>query len=292
MHSNVFLFSLAISDFCYASVAIPLLIRCDQLRRKPPPLSVCFAYEYTMVFFGYSTVYHILLAITEKLCAICFTFKHHSMFCKSIAIKSSLSVWLFSIFLTHIPIWWDYVFPGSRKEKKQSDEIFYKFHFATGFALPMLISVIMYSIILHKIFKVANVRLSEDTQSNKLRLHSEKKAAVTFAIMLAAFVFSWITWFMARIYEPIVTGIDTAQFLTISRFLDPIFNPILYTFLKNDFRRAFLSLLRSKKQNNELLQMRLTRFHGQGTGTAYTHEDILTASPHSFKRKPFSENPS
>ncbi|XP_028398386.1 histamine H2 receptor-like [Dendronephthya gigantea] len=284
MHSNTFLFSLAISDFCYASVAIPLLIRCEQFFKY----SVCYAYEYIMVFFGYSTVYHILLAITEKLCAICFPLKHHSMFCKSIAIKSSLSVWLFSIALSHIPIWWDYIFPGSPKENMQRDEIFYKFHFATGFALPMLMSIMMYSIILHKIFKVANARLSEDTQSSKLRLHVEKKAACTFAIMLGAFLFSWITWFIARIYDPILNNVDIAHFFTISRFLDPIFNPILYTFLKNDFRRAFLSLWRSKKQNNELLQMRLTRHHCQGTGTAYTHEDLITASPRSLKRKPFT----
>lgn len=283
MYSNIFLFSLAISDLCYAAVAIPLLIKCDQAM----PQYVCYAYAYTMVFFSYSTVYHILLGISEKLCAICFTLKHHSMFCKSIAIKLSFSVWFLSIIFTHIPIWWEHVFPGdtrnatekNEEQDNELDEAYYKFHFTIGFAIPVVISVIMYSMILHKIFKASNRRLTEDTQRNKLRLHVERKAALTFAIMLAAFLFSWSTWFLARIiYDRIVTGDAVYYFLTISRFCDPIFNPLLYTFLKNDFRRAFFSLFQSKKQSNNLSKMPLTRLNNH-TSRQDTQEDTIRSSP-------------
>ena len=284
MYSNIFLFSLAISDLCYAAVAIPLLIKCEHNFRDqlPPPQPVCYAYAYVMVFFGYSTVFHIVLAIAEKLCAICFTLKHHAVFCKSIAIKLSLFVWLISLLLTHIPVWWDFLFPGTGEENTERDEAYQKFHFATGYAIPVLTSAIMYSIILHKIFKAANKRLTEDSQQKRARLHAEKKAALTFAVMLGAFLFSWSTWFLARVHEPIRNGIRMYHFITISKLLDPILNPLLYTFLKNDFRRAFLRLFWSKRRNNELERMRLSRMNNHVSGTS-THEDILH-SPRASQR--------
>jgi hypothetical protein len=281
MYSNTFLFSLAISDLCYAAVAMPLLIKCEQIK-EPPPVAVCYAYEYIVVFFGYSTVYHILLAIAEKLCAICFTLRHHSTFCRSLAVKLSLSVWFLSILYTHIPMWWDYFFPS--KINTERDEAYYKFHFATGFAIPVIISAIMYSTILHKIFKASKKRLTEDTHRNKTRLHAERKAALTFAIMLAAFLFSWSTWFLGRINDTVTSSNNVYRFITICKFLDPVFNPLLYTFLKNDFRRAFFSLVRSKRQNNKLQEMRLTRFNNHASGSK-TQEDILPSSPYSVKHK-------
>ena len=284
MHSNIFLFSLAISDLCYASVAIPLNIKCEQDFEERVFSDVCIASEYVMVFFGYSTVYHIMLAIAEKLYAICFTLHHHSKFCRSIAIKLSLSVWLISIFLTHIPVWWEYIVKPKTENVNGTDmddasmfEAYYKFHFATGFAIPMLISAIMYSIILHKIFKVVHRRLSEDTKKNKRGLHAERKAAFTFAVMLMAFLFSWITWFIARIDAKIVTNTSVYYFLTISRYLDPVFNPILYTFLKTDFRNAFLSIFR-KAQRGDASRMHLTKLNHQAT-TSGTHEYMLQTSP-------------
>lgn len=279
MHSNIFLFSLAISDLCYASVAIPLLIRCEQF----DDVNVCSAYGYVMVFFGYSTVYHIMLAIAEKLYAICFTLKHHSKFSTSIAIKLSLSVWLLSIFLAHIPVWWDYILQpqnanGTDEEARTlTYKAYFKFHFAIGFALPVLMSAIMYSVIFHKIFKVVHRRLSEDAKKNKTRLRAEKKAAFTFAVMQLAFLFSWGGWFMARVDAITVDDISTYDFVTISRFLDPIFNPFLYTFLKNDFRKAFLSVIRGR-QRGKGSGMHLTRLNHQAT-TSGTHEDMLQTSP-------------
>ena len=284
MYSNIFLFSLAISDLCYAAVAIPLLIKCEHIYRDglQPPQPVCYAYEYVMVFFGYSTVCHIVLAIAEKLCAICFALKHHAVFCKSIAIKLSLFVWLISILFTHIPVWWDYFFPGSGEKNRERDEAYQKFHFATGYAIPVLTSAIMYSIILHKIFKAANKRLTEDTQQKRARLHAEKKAALTFAVMLGAFLFAWSTWFFVRVHHQIMNGIRMYHFLTISRLLDPILNPLLYTFLKNDFRQAFLRLFWGKRRNNEQETMRLARMNNHVSGTS-THEDILH-SPRTLQR--------
>ena len=283
MYSNIFLFSLAISDLCYAAVAIPLLIKCEHNHRDklPPPQPVCYAYEYVMVFFGYSTVCHIVLAIAEKLCAICFALKHHAVFCKSIAIKLSLFVWLISILFTHIPVWWDYFFPGSNEKNRERDDVYQKFHFATGYATPVLTSAIMYSIILHKIFKAANKRLTEDTKQKRARLHAEKKAALTFALMLGAFLFAWSAWFFSRVHHQIMNGISMYHFLTISRFLDPILNPLLYTFLKRDFRRAFLRLFWGKRRN-ELERMGLTRMNNHVSGTS-TREDILN-SPRTSQR--------
>ena len=283
MHSNLFLFSLAISDLCYASVAMPLLIRCEQFHDLN---DLCLAYGYVMVFFGYSTVYHIMLGIAEKLYAICFTLKHHSKFCRSIAIKLSLSVWLLSIFLAHIPVWWEYILKppnanGTDEEARiLTYQAYYKFHFAIGFALPVLMSAIMYSVIFHKIFKVVHRRLSEDTKKNKTRLRAEKKAAFTFAVMQLAFLFSWGGWFLARVGAITVDDDDVStyyDFVTISRFLDPIFNPLLYTFLKNDFRKAFLGVIRGT-QRGQGSGMHLTRLNHQAT-TSGTHEDMLQTSP-------------
>ena len=284
MHSNIFLFSLAISDLCYAAIAIPLILSCDLNPNLSGPIPPeCLATEYTMVFFGFSTVYHILLGISEKLCAISIPLKHHSVFCRSIAIKLSCFVWFLSAILTHIPVWWEFFFPSDGKVTSDRNEAYYRFHFATGFALPMLASAVMYSIILHKIFKALNRRLSEQTNRNKQRMRAERKAALTFAIMLAAFIFAWTTWFLGRIRVPISTEESVNTFMTISRFLDPVLNPILYTFLKHDFRRAFLSLVRSKAQNDQLLKMRTTRLHNHATGEL-TQEDTLHTSPYSVKR--------
>lgn len=255
VNSNVFLLSLSISDLCFSSSTVPLLIKCEQMANNPPPLLVCYIHDYVITYFGYTTVYHILLGITEKLFAICYAIKHHLRFCKSMAIKLSVFVWLLSFIFAHIPIWWDYIL-YSKKMETHNDKhnAFLKFHFASGYAMPFVMSSFMCFVILRKIIKVSRLRQSQRCYRST-RFCKEKQAALAFAIMLGTFLLSWSPWFLARI-DAIQMSEKMYFFVVVTRYLVPILNPLLYSLWKNDFRKAFKSMVKKKVRSNHFITAR------------------------------------
>lgn len=76
---------------------------------------------------------------------------------------------------------------------------------------------------------------------------SDKRALIIFATMLGIFTLCWLSWyitlFQVQLGKDAIFPETLADFLDFLRFGTSFFNPMLYTFLKNDFRRAVCSLL-------------------------------------------------
>ena len=75
-----------------------------------------------------------------------------------------------------------------------------------------------------------------------------------FALMLSIFICFWVSWYIIalRIYissyfqEKFALDRVTSDVLTFLRLSTPLINPILYTFLKQDFRKALASTIPCK----------------------------------------------
>ena len=118
------------------------------------------------------------------------------------------------------------------------------------FTVPLCIMLFCFGRMLIVIRKqVKNIRrqaeMSADPRNRSIA--SDKRALIIFATMLGIFTLCWLSWYITLFQVQLGKGAilpeSLADFLDFLRFGTSFFNPMLYTFLKNDFHRAVCSLL-------------------------------------------------
>ncbi len=162
-------------------------------------------------------------------------------------------VWTFSIFFVSIPLYW--LDLGNHnietpKDTSKYDKPYNIIGVLLCFSIPLCVMVYCFSrmfVVIRK--QVKNIRrqaeLSADPRNHSIA--SDKRALIIFSLMLGIFTVCWLSWyiilFQVDLGEDAILPGTLADVLDFLRFGTSLFNPLLYTFLKNDFRRAVCSLL-------------------------------------------------
>lgn len=161
-------------------------------------------------------------------------------------------VWAFSTFYAIIPLFWLNL---ENHNLIDPEHVNYEYTYnAVGifvcFAAPSGVIVFcfirMFTVIRRQVRNIRRqAELSVDPRSQSIA--SDKRALIIFALMLGIFIVCWLSWYLMLFqvqigYNAILPEIlmDIFDFL---RFGTSLFNPMLYTFLKSDFRRAVCSIL-------------------------------------------------
>ncbi|XP_028399669.1 histamine H2 receptor-like [Dendronephthya gigantea] len=254
--TNSFLVSLALSDLLTGSLSIPLFLTCTTTLKA----QICLASGLFYRGIAVSTMAHIMVVTLERYVAVMFPMRYYRMVTKGRVWFFIASVWCFSLFYATLQLAWLNV-GNHNLTNAQLHRKYEKPYNLIGvflcFAIPLCIMLFCFSrmflVIRRQVKRIRKqAELAADPRNRSIA--SDKRALVIFAAMLGIFTICWLSWyimlFQAQIGKNAFLPEILSDILDFLRFGTSFFNPMLYTFLKNDFRRAVCSLLRDHCQDH------------------------------------------
>lgn len=266
--TNTLLVSLATSDLLMGLCGVPLFIVCNAFLSG----SICITQAVVFRFIAVSTMFHILAITGERYFCVLHPMQYITIVTGKRILRVIACIWAISLFVALIQLSWVLPFGYfSANEIKFTASLAYNcVGLAVCFAIPFLGMVVFYTrmfITIHRqVQKIRrqSVNLDVATSSSNFRSsHRQLRALVTFTIMLGLFAGSWVTWYISILQLYVNVSVLPEVSMEIFDFLRvavSLINPLLYTFLKNDFREVLVSFLKCKRTN-------LRDLTSQATGT-------------------------
>lgn len=259
--TNCLLASLAASDLSMGLIGIPMYISSVVTDISWLRITANIAYRFIAV----STMFHILAITVER-----YVFIIHPMKYVNVVKRGRLYcligvIWVFSLSIALVQLAWIDVndYWAVTQKKITGGIIYHSFGATVCFLFPFIAMTFIYA----KMFAVIHRQVCEikrqhiATESQNFRpIYAELRAISVFATMLAIFAFCWVTWYIS-VFEAYFPGkvtlhISEEGYLVIDflRFGTSFINPMIYIYIKKDFRNAFKSMLKCKKnlfRNNQ-----------------------------------------
>ena len=229
-YTNGFLVSLAVSDILTGGVFYPIHL-------SGPNSAVAASEGYLIAFVLLSGVGNICLGTWDRFIAVVKPFQYRKIV-QTYFVKLIIVAWTTSFVIAILPLTW----------KTNSDVIIHKVYL---FLLMGFFVVIPYAAIFCAYCKIGQelkkhhqkIRNRSEGALSSRRLKSEAKVAKVLLAIVIIFVLSWLPIIymttVASLNRPELSPIalQTVSLLTVA--LSSLANPLLYAFMKEDFRREF-----------------------------------------------------
>uniref|UniRef100_A0A8C3AT84 5-hydroxytryptamine receptor 7 n=1 Tax=Cyclopterus lumpus TaxID=8103 RepID=A0A8C3AT84_CYCLU len=176
--------------------------------------------------------------------------------------KMVLSVWLLSASITLPPLFgWAQNVNDGRVCLISQDFGYTVYSTAVAFYIPMSVMLIMYN----RIYRAAKLSAAKHTITCFPRegergagsiFKREQKAAATLGIVVGAFTFCWLPFFLVSTARPFVCGVECScvplwleRTLLWLGYANSLINPFIYAFFNRDLRTTYSNLLRCRYRN-------------------------------------------
>ena len=242
--TNFCLASLAISDMLSGLYAIPLIIACGTYG----DINICIAMDLGQRFLSISTVLHLLLITLERYITIVFSVMcTTSVMSKKSCLAVLLVVWILSLCASLAQL----SFMDQEAQEPSKNHIIYD-TFCLGLlaVFPVVVMGVAYIHIFYTLrrhIEAIKRNVSHlSSQSMQRNARKKRKALLIYGAMICVFIVAWFNYFFNSLQEDLgnKTGIPfwADVILLLLRFSTGFLNPLLYTFLKQDFKRARKSM--------------------------------------------------
>lgn len=273
--TNMCLVFLAVSDLLAALIVIPVVILCtlilsDVLTVSNELLEILLnANDLASRFVAISTILHLLIVSLERYIMIVFPMKYVKIVSRPRIKGCLITAWCFSFTVIMIQLEW--LIPMRGQETSKADLVYSMATFF-GIVVPafMLIIATYYHIYREVCRQIKNIQLAtpsflindgesevkkHKTSQARRDKYLEARAVAIFALMLFTFVCGWFPYFILSIMHDLNYNVEISNevniLLLFIRFGVSLINPLLYTFLKADFRKALLKNV-LRQQETEL----------------------------------------
>ena len=244
--TNMFLTSLALSDFMSGLVGIPLLVIC----LAGDIINVCVSSTIFIRFTAISSVCHVLLIAFDRYIFIVYSFNYHFLVTKRRAIVAIFAIWLLSLLASLIQLSWQNIKNASLTEFEETiEDIDIKYSLACivlFFGIPLLLMCYIYGHIFYISFKrnKRDRQVSKNLQQPSRSVLHEWRGRSVLLIAMVIFAGCWLPFFFMILddhmetsqFSPMPPWVD--HLLVFLGFIPPLLNPILCTLAKKDFRHA------------------------------------------------------
>ena len=251
--SNYPLFSLAICDLVCGFLVIPLLIvfYTGLITSHSIEFYVGFLGAVLHNFIAILSVFHIVVLTGERYLAIKFPLKHRVLG-RTYMRKVLVGGWICSLLVSCIPFTWvDKIYPVFQPEAIKLTLAFTLFCLVFALVLPYIFLIYAFT----TMFKVINRSLAKSfsTKSEvqfrkRIDMNGERKCLLMFVTMAFVFLLCWLPWFVTFLLVQLPLKFEPSTLQTLSRvaviirYLTSVINPLLYTFIKKDFRCALKNI--------------------------------------------------
>ena len=276
--TNCFLVSLALSDLMTGLLSIPLYLLCPVTYDYKVCITSAVFYRCVAV----STMAHIQVVTLERYVAVMYPMRYYRMVTKRRVCCVIALVWVYSLLYSFIQLTWlDLAHHNltNAREKEKFETPYQITGLLLCFTVPLFVMLFCFTrmfIVIRR--QVKNIRkqaeLAVDPRNRSIA--TDKRALVIFASMLGIFVVCWLSWyitlFQVQLGKNAIIPEKLADVLDFFRFGTSLFNPLLYTFLKHDFRRAVVSVCpvflktptsQPRRESNALRMTLMTETNGK-----------------------------
>lgn len=234
--TNLCLASLAASDFMAGSIAIPLIISCNAVEYNG---GLCQAMDFSSRFISISTVIHLLIVTIERYIMICHGMKYNLWVNTQRVVTVLVVTWVFSAVATLIQLFWKLTQSVDQIEK--IDRIYDTVCLLGVVIIPLITMAASYVRIFvalrHQLQMIQRYNNPTEKTNELRRRRVERKAAIIFGCMILTFTLCWFSYFIDGL-DIITYSYQVSLVLMFLRYVSPLINPLLYTFLKEDFKLA------------------------------------------------------
>ena len=246
--TNLCLVCLAVSDMLAGSVAVPMVISCNMMVESVTKMKICTAMDLSSRFISISTVLHLLLVTIERYCMIIHAIHYPYIITKFRLVTVLVFLWFFSLGASLIQISWipldfspsnDFV---KKLDTKYSLSVFF------GIVVPSLLIMgvaltCIFLVLRRQLISIKAVNSYKTKAYRRKAIPLEGKAVIIFGIMILTFIICWFPYFLHGLMQDLKLDVlplpHWAQVLLMFfRFGSSVVNPIIYTFFKEDFKRA------------------------------------------------------
>lgn len=286
--TNMLLVSLAIADMVMGLVGIPMCITCNALAMFPEYIGVCFAAGVVYRFIAVSTIFHIFAITIERYISVSYPFNYVTLVKMSRLRVVIASIWIGSLLMALVQLSWQDISRDFTMQTSGIGPLEYKaglIYNVIGVFVCFLIPFTVMIFIYWRMFMIIRTQIKRikeqhivGFEDNCRPLASERRAITIFALMLGIFMICWLTWYLSllSIYVEVFflsVPDDVYDLFDILRFSTSFVNPLLYTFLKTDFRKALFSLISSKCGRLVQRERSMMTERGLTTVTRYNDDD-------------------
>ena len=254
---NIFVFSIAVSDFLCCAVAAPMSFISNINRHWMFKQPGCIAYAFLVSWCGLVSITHLSVLAYSRYETIAFTRK--KLISKTNIVYVVIALWLYAFVFAIAPVagWSRYSLEGIGSSCSVEwttsgvNSVSYIISlFLCCFVLP--IAVILFSYCnfykaLKRMTRASSITWGSRSVLSKQTAETERKMAAVFIIMVVAFLIAWCPYSVVALISvcgKVWSGPIAATLPAYFAKLSSLYNPVIYFLLYKRFRRKVFHLLR------------------------------------------------
>ena len=269
--TNMYILNLAVSDLCFL-VGLPFLITTAIMKGWIFGFVMCKIYLILTSINWFTSVFTLTVMSADRYMAVCHAVRSMSYRTPVVSAAICVCVWTASflvmlpiiLYSTTVPKQNDpggesctLMFPQGQPINSQKAFIWYTF--LMGMAIPVTLIIVFYGMVLVRLKNVGPRKKSKEKKK------SHKKVTKMVFAVIAVYIICWLPYWVFQLvqyYQPSPGGIQPwkiylFQVLTCMSYANSTLNPLIYAFLSDNFRKAFIKAFRCVKPSevNGTLQM-------------------------------------
>lgn len=238
--TNAFVVSLACTDLCVALFSMPVWV--TYLLTGPNGATLSRAWTMVDILIGTASIMNLMAISFDRVLCIKNPLQYSHWMTPRKATAMITGVWIYSISVAVT----SFLFFVER--------IFNLIVFIMCFCVPLLVIITAYSIIfkvaLRQIRQIRAIAPNQYARSHS-RFLKEFKAAKTLAVVVGAFVICWLPFVTLNVIYSLCDPshdcpVVKPEVIMVTKWMhygNSLLNPIIYTVMNREFRRAFKALL-------------------------------------------------
>ncbi|XP_023348763.1 allatostatin-A receptor [Eurytemora carolleeae] len=245
--TNLLILNLAVADLLFLIMCVPFTAVDYVLMSWPFGLVWCRTVQYLIYVTAYVSIYTLVLMAGDRFLAVVFPVSSLSIRTMQHAKVAIASTWVI-IFLVSLPVWFSHnILSHNGVDFCQFDSLqhsYFGFHvgfFVTSFALPVVLILIMYIIMLSRLWASTTYRISKQGLKAKKRV-----TKLVFAVVIA-FTVCWSPIQVVLVLKSLNNQDWDTQYNKIviqivshvMAYTNSCLNPILYAMMSKNFRCGF-----------------------------------------------------
>lgn len=261
--TNIFMLNMAVGDFTYSIVALPLLVASNARGEWAFGEAGCTAYAFITFFFALGTMMLLAVAAYERYFTLCRLYNDgQTQFSKKRAILLCALIWCYSLFWSVMPVlgWSRYIPEGIGTScsvdwtSKEQGNVWFTILLILGcFLLPVSIIICSYLKTFRALRKLSQQALQNWGENNRVTqetLKAESKMMWIIIAITAGFLFAWTPYALTAVVAIINPNRISPIGATIPAYMaksSACYNPIIYVFMYRKMRSRLWAILCCKK---------------------------------------------